>query len=100
MKAVAASRCWNHNSHRLLFDVVDQVSRDAETPVLRSLFHAAHSLHQNFYENWQPDGSVQDGINQVKQFVDLLEEARVQPAPSSTVIDPKQWERLSRSFAE
>ena len=100
VKAVAASRSWNHNSHRLLFDVVDQISQDVETPALRSLFHAANSLHQNFYENWQPDGSVQDGINQVKQFVDLLEEARVQPAPSSIVIDPKQWERLTRLLAE
>ena len=30
VKAVAASRGWNHNSHRLLFDIVDQVSRDSE----------------------------------------------------------------------
>lgn len=100
VKAVAASRGWNHNSHRLLFDVIDQVTRDVETPVLRSLFHAANSLHQNFYENWQPDGSVQAGINEVKQLVDLLDEIRAQPVQSSVVIDPKQWERLTRSPAE
>ena len=100
VKAVATSRGWNHNSHRLLFDVVDQMARDLEAPALRSLFQVANSLHQNFYENWQPDGSVQDGINQVKQFVDMLEEIRVQPVQPSVVIDPKQWERLTRSPAE
>ena len=100
VKAVAASRGWNHNSHRLLFDIVDQVSRDVENPGLRSLFHAANSLHQNFYENWQPDGSVQAGIDQVKHLVDLLDEIRTRPPPPSAVIDPRQWERLTQSATE
>ena len=38
VKAVAASRGWNHNSHRLLFDIVDQMARD-----LGSYLHCAHS---------------------------------------------------------
>lgn len=97
IKAVAASRGWNHNAHRLLFDIVDQISRDMESPALRSLFQTANSLHQNFYENWQPDGLVQDGINEVKQLVDLLDEIRTRPPMPSAVIDPKQWERLTRS---
>ena len=100
VKAVAVSKGWNHNSHRLLFDIVDQVSRDVENPGLRSLFHAANSLHQNFYENWQPDGSVQAGINEVKQLVDLLDEIRTRPPMPSAVIDPRQWERLTRSPTE
>ena len=97
VKAVAASRGWNHNSHRLLFDVVDQVTRDVESSSLRSLFQIANSLHQNFYENWQPDGLVQDGIKQVEQLVDLLEEIRAQPVQPSVVVDPRQWERLTRT---
>ena len=100
VKAVAASRGWNHNSHRLLFDIVDQVSRDSEVPALRTLFQVANSLHQNFYENWQPDGLVQDGIEKVKQFVDLLDEIRAQPKQPSTRIDQRQWARLTRSPAE
>lgn len=100
VKAVAASRGWNHNSHRLLFDIIDQISRDLESPALRSLFQTANSLHQNFYENWQPDGLVRDGIKEVSQLVDLLGEIRGQAAVPSVVIDPRQWERLTRSPAE
>ena len=100
VKAVAETRGWNHNTHRLLFDVVDQIARDAENSGLRSLFQTANSLHQNFYENWQPERMVQDGIDEVRQFVGMLEEIRAQPAPPSVVIDPRQWERLTRAPAE
>lgn len=100
VKAVAANRGWNHNSHRLLFDVVDQIARDTEVPALRSLFQTANSLHQNFYEDWQPDGLVQAGISEVGQLIELLDEIRTQPANRSVVVDPSQWERLTRSPAE
>ena len=100
VKAVASERGWNHDSHRLLFDVVTQLSRDTANAALSALFREASSLHQNFYENWQSDGSVQDGINQVKRLVELLEEIRAQPMQPSVVLDPKQWERLTRARAE
>jgi uncharacterized protein (UPF0332 family) len=100
VKAVAAKRGWNHNSHRLLFDVIDQLARDSEAPALRSLFQTANSLHQNFYEDWQPDGLVQDGINEIRQLVDLLDAIRAQPAKPSVVVDPRQWDRLTRTYAE
>ena len=100
VKAVAADRGWNHNSHRLLFDAIDQIARDNEAHALRSLFQIANSLHQNFYENWQPDGVVQDGINEVKQLVELLDEIRTQPTRPSVVVDPRQWERLTNRPAE
>ena len=100
VKAVAASRGWNHNTHRLLFDVVDQTASDAEAPELRELFLAANALHQNFYENVHPANFVRSGIRQVQRLVELLEEIRGQPAPSSVVIDPRQWERLTRARAE
>ena len=100
VKAVAGERGWNSNTHRLLFDIVDQIARDVDSTELRALFHAANSLHQNFYENWQPDGLVQDGINQVKTLVELLEEIRAQPMQPSVVLDPRQWERLTRAPAE
>ncbi len=100
VKAVAAARGWNHNTHRLLSDVVDQVSRDTGNLALGAWFREANSLHQNFYENWQPDFSVQEGIKAVKRFVDLLEDIRSRPAPPSVVIDPRQWDRLTRAPAE
>ena len=100
VKAVAADRGWNHDSHRLLFDAIDQIARDNEVPALRALFQIANSLHQNFYENWQPHGVVQDGIDEIKQLVDMLEEIRSQPIKPSVVVDPRQWERLTRRTAE
>ena len=100
VKAVAADRGWNHDSHRLLFDAIDQIARDNEVPALRSLFQIANSLHQNFYENWQPHGVVQDGIDEIKQLVDMLEEIRSQPIKPSVVVVPRQWERLTRRTAE
>ncbi len=100
VKAVAASRGWNHNSHRLLFDVVDQTASDMGTPELRELFLVANALHQNFYENWQSANFVQSGIYQVNRLVDLLDDIRARPPMPSTVIDPKQWERLTKSAAE
>ena len=100
VKAVAADSGWNHTSHRLLFDAIDQIARDNEAPALRSLFQTANSLHQNFHENWQPDGVVQDGINEVKQLVELLDEIRTQPTRPSVVVDPRQWERLTNGPAE
>ena len=100
VKAVAADRGWNHNSHRLLFDAIDQIARDIEAPTLRSLFQTANSLHQNFYEDWQPDGLVQHGIIEIRQLVGLLDEIRSQPVKPSVVVDPRQWERLTRRPAE
>jgi len=100
VKATAERRGWNHNTHRLLFDVVDQTASDMGTPELRELFLVANALHQNFYENWQSANFVQSGIHQVNRLVDLLEESRAQPVRSSVVIDAKQWERLTRSPAE
>ena len=99
VKATAERRGWNHNTHRLLFDVVDQTASDMGTPELRELFMVANALHQNFYENWQSANFVQSGIHQVNRLVDLLEKTRAQPVQSSVVIDPKQWERLTRSPA-
>ena len=100
VKATAERRGWNHNTHRLLFDVVDQTASDVGTPELRDLFLVANALHQNFYENWQSANFVQSGIHQVSRLVELLEEALAQPVQSSVVIDPRQWERLTRRPAE
>ena len=100
VKAVAASRGWNHNTHRLLFDVVDQTASDVGTPELRDLFLAANAMNQNFYENLQSANFVRSGMQQVKRLVELLEDIRARPTPPSVVIDPRQWERLTRSATE
>ncbi len=96
MKAAAARRGWNHTRHGHLFAVAGQLSDDTGEPELRTLFNVASSMHQNFYEDWQPDGSVRDGIDQVRRLVELMEDLRAQPVRPSVVTDEQQWRTLTR----
>ncbi|MCY3507033.1 MAG: hypothetical protein OXH41_12795 [Chloroflexi bacterium] len=96
MKAAAERRGWNHHNHGLLFLVAAQLADDAGNPELRRLFSIASSLHQNYYEDWQPEVSVQDGIGDVGRLVGLMEQLRAQPVSPSVVTDEQQWDRLTR----
>ena len=95
MKAAAERRGWNHSNHGLLFAVASQIAGDTDNPPLRRLFSVASSLHQNFYEDWQPDISVQGGIDSVKELVEQMEALRAQPVKPSVVTDEQQWRRLT-----
>ncbi len=96
MKAAAERRGWNHHNHGLLFLVASQLADDARRPELRRLFSIASALHQNYYEDWQPESSVQDEIGDVGRLVDLMEELRAQPVGPSVVADEQQWRRLTQ----
>ena len=95
MKAAAERRGWNHSNHGLLFAVASQMADDTGRAEIRNLFRDASSLHQNFYEDWQTDTSVQGGIDQVRKLVELMEELRAQPVRPSVVTDEQQWRRLT-----
>ena len=97
MKAAAERRGWRHNNHGLLFAVASQIAGDTDNPEIRTLFRDASSLHQNFYEDWQPDISVQEGIENVKRLVEQMEELRAQPIQPSSVTDEQQWRRLTET---
>lgn len=97
MKAAAARRGWNHGKHRHLFAVAGQVADDTGHAEIRDLFRDASSLHQNFYEDWQMDTSVQGGINQVRRLVELMEELRAEPVRPSVVTDEQQWRTLTQA---
>lgn len=73
VKAVAQQRCWRHDGHRYLFEAVDGIYRETGDADLRGLFGRANSLHMNFYEDWQSDEYVQDGIERVKILLGKLE---------------------------
>lgn len=96
MKAAAARRGWNHGKHRHLFAVAGQVADDAGRPEIRRLFSIASSLHQNYYEDWQMDASVQGGIEDVSRLVELMEELRAEPVRPSVVTDEQQWRTLTQ----
>lgn len=97
MKAAAERRGWNHGKHGHLFAVAGQVADDADNPEIRRLFNSASSLHQNFYEDWQMDASVQGGIGDVRRLVEIMEELRAQPLRPSLVTDEQQWRTLTQT---
>jgi hypothetical protein len=72
-KAVAARRGWQHQSHAALFTVVSRLARETGDRSLQVNFHAANSLHYNFYEDWMDHESVEAGLDQVREFVQGME---------------------------
>ena len=73
VKAVAEQRGLLHEKHGHLFHVTRMLSRETEDRQLRRLFHVAHDLHGNFYENLFDYQEVGDGIDDVEQFIEKIE---------------------------
>ena len=73
VKAVAQQRGWQHSGHRFLFEAIDTIYRETGDSEVLVLFSASNALHMNFYENWQTDNQVQDGIERVAALVERLE---------------------------
>ena len=82
MKAAAESRGWRHGTHRLLFDAAARIADEAGDPDLFGLFKEASALHQNFYEGWESDYTVQKSIERVKRLVEKMEALRLRSTPS------------------
>ena len=73
VKAAAEARDWRHNGHAELYRAIDRLSDESDDEQLRALFHAASSLHINFYEGWLPREMVRNGLAQVTELVGKLE---------------------------
>ena len=73
IKAVAQQRGWRHDGPRNLFEAIDSIFHETGDADLRGLFGTANALHMNFYEDWQSDEYVQDGIERVKILLGKLE---------------------------
>ena len=73
VKAVAHSRGWEHRGHSLLFDAVDDLRVETGDPDIQRLFNVANALHMNFYEDWRSAGSVGASLDDVEQFLNLLD---------------------------
>ena len=83
VKAAAESRGWSHGTHRLLFDVAARIADETGDPEYFDLFRVASALHQNFYEGWESDYTVQKSIERVKRLVQKMEALRLQADGSS-----------------
>ena len=73
VKAIAAQRGLYHQSHRVLYEIVDALVRETGDQDLRRHFDIASALHINFYENWFPLEGVQARIDDAERFVGRVE---------------------------
>ncbi len=73
VKAISEKREREHRSHKALFDTVDLLVVETRDRRIHTTFHSANSLHANFYENWMSAEMVGEGLDEIEQFVDLLE---------------------------
>ena len=96
LKAIAEQRGWHHHSHSLLFDISSQIADEQDNPQLRDMFLAANSMHQNFYENWMPEETVEQVVGRVRAYLSELEAVSPQLPPSFAVETRAQRRRLER----
>lgn len=96
LKSIAEQRGWQHQSHSLLFDISNQVIDELVRPDLRDMFQSAKSMHQNFYENWEPEEGVEYAVGRIKEYLAELE--AVSPyLPASFAVETRaQRRRLAR----
>ena len=74
VKGLAEAKGWRHDDHRELYQAVNRLAQERGDRAIRILFISAIALHSNFYENWMPKEMVEDGLSQVKAFVQKLGE--------------------------
>ena len=73
VKAVAQQRGWEHQGHRQLFSAVRRLRSETANEDIRRLFDVANSLHVNFYEDWREPETIQEALDDVERFLNLLE---------------------------
>ena len=96
LKAIAEQRGWQHQSHSLLNDLSGQFADELGQPDLRDMFAVARSMHQNFYENWEPSETVEYAVGRIKEYLAELESVSYQLPPSFVVETRAQRRRLAR----
>ena len=86
LKSVAKFRGWHNRSHSDINDIATDLSYETNDPrMVRSLYRSVSQLHQNFYEDWLPDISVVEGIEDARELIDRLENRTgtpINPRPS------------------
>ena len=96
LKAIAQQRGWNHDGHRRIVDVAQQVADEQNRQDLISLFGPAQALHINFYEDWLDTDTVSVYLEDVKRLLPELEQFRSAPVPVFTPETREQRNRIHR----
>ena len=98
VKSIAAQRGWNHQGHRLLDDIVLQLSEEWDRPDVRLLFDTAERLHINFYEDALQLDAISARVSNVKDLLRELQTLRTL-SPRPVVLDSRErrlrWRRLT-----
>lgn len=72
--AVAEAQDWDHGSHRLIWQAVNRLATETSDDELHQLFRTANHLHSNFYEDVDTAAQVASGLEDVRRFLDRVEE--------------------------
>ncbi|MCE2457740.1 MAG: PaREP1 family protein [Dehalococcoidia bacterium] len=74
LKSVAKFRGWRNRSHSDLNYIATDLSYETDDPrSIRRLYGSVSSLHQNFYEDWLPEISIAEGIEDAREMIHGLE---------------------------
>lgn len=73
LKSIAEQRGWEHKGHRLIRRAASRLADETGDGNIRRLYRVADSLHTNFYEDLDTAEDVADGLEDVRQFLDILE---------------------------
>ena len=98
LKAIAERRGWNHDGHRLLIDIAQQVSDERNRPDWFTAFQVARDLHVNFYDDLMESDSIRIGLNGSRTLIQDLEQALLSPPPvfiPSSREQRRRWQRLN-----
>lgn len=73
VKAIAEERGWPHRSHRLLYEIAEDLADETGDENLSRWFQVASGLHINFYENALRPRTVRRNLREVQQLLAELE---------------------------
>ena len=71
VKMGAAKKGLKLEAHRM-WDFVSRLSRESRDNEIITFFHAANSLHRNFYENQMNKASLEVAIRNIEQLIEKL----------------------------
>ena len=98
VKSVAAERGWNHQSDRLLNDVVFLLSVEWGRPEVRILYAAMGKLRINVYDDFMDLDDIAVSVGYAKTLLGELETLRKLPPRPPAITTREQrnrWRRLT-----
>ena len=100
LKAIAEERGWNHGSHTLLVDIVQQIADEQGRTDIVSLFAFGQLLHVNFYDDALATDTISIYLDNVKTLLPELERIRTEAPPTTFTPETRdqrnRWRRLTR----